>query len=391
MKELKPEELFILASAKIEPSAEEIERLNNLVPQIKNWDYTLKLAIENGMAPLVYKKIPLLGNGGMIPVGVKEKLQQVYFKTLSFGTILYQHFNEVAKAFRDNGIDVIPLKGIFLADYLYKDIGLRQLSDIDILVREENIPRCVEIMKGLGYVQEEERAKFFELNVDYIHCSHIVKGIAKFDLHRKIHKDIESYSVSIPDLWDYATKQFINGIQVLAFDIHHQLIHLCIHLEKHFGFEIVQYKCFCDIANILDRFNEQIDWSKLEELCAKYNCTPNVYKYLILTKDFFNAFMPNDVAIKFSKCLTDRFRNQFIEDFINKNSWKTVTVAQLKMKKGIYEKLKYFFGTVFPPVKFMVSRYRIKKQALLPIYYLYRVYIGIVQFSKYAFRRIKLR
>ena len=119
MKELKPEELFILASAKIEPSAEEIERLNNLVPQIKNWDYTLKLAIENGMAPLVYKKIPLLGNGGMIPVGVKEKLQQVYFKTLSFGTILYQHFNEVAKAFRDNGIDVIPLKGIFLADYLY--------------------------------------------------------------------------------------------------------------------------------------------------------------------------------------------------------------------------------------------------------------------------------
>ncbi|MDX9847230.1 MAG: hypothetical protein RBT74_09635, partial [Tenuifilaceae bacterium] len=81
MRKLQPEELFILACAKIEPSAGEIDRINNLIPLIRNWDYTLKLAIENGMAPLVHNKIPLLGNGSMVPEQIRKSLQQVYYKT----------------------------------------------------------------------------------------------------------------------------------------------------------------------------------------------------------------------------------------------------------------------------------------------------------------------
>jgi hypothetical protein len=387
MRKLIPEELFILACAKIEPSFEDIERINNLVPQIKKWDYTLKLAIENGMAPLVYKKIPLLSNGIMIPEKVKQSLQQVYYKTLSYGTVLYQNFNEVAETFSNAGIDVIPLKGIFLADYLYRDIGLRQLSDIDILVREENIPECVDIMKGLGYVQEEEKSKFFEENVDYIHCSHIVKGIAKFDLHRKIHKENESYTVKIQDFWESATEVVVNGAPVLALDIHHLIIHLCIHLEKHFGLEIVQYKCFCDIVNLLDKHADKIDWGKLEGLCTKYNCTFTIFKYLMLTKEFFNVYLPDEIVNKHSKCLSKNVIKQFVRNFIHKNSWETTSVAQLKMKNGINEKMRYFFRTVFPPVKFMVDRYRIKYMLSVPYYYFYRLFTGLEQYFKYISRR----
>lgn len=41
------------------------------------------------------------------------------------------------------GIDVIPLKGVFLSHQLYSDMGMRSSVDVDILVKPEHID-CAE-------------------------------------------------------------------------------------------------------------------------------------------------------------------------------------------------------------------------------------------------------
>ena len=74
-------------------------------------------------APLFYKKLPLLSNRSLIPSRCKDKLTQVYYLTLSRGIVHYEVMSLVTKLLQENRIDFLVLKGAYLAEKLYKDIG----------------------------------------------------------------------------------------------------------------------------------------------------------------------------------------------------------------------------------------------------------------------------
>jgi len=131
---LLPEDKLILSSIKINPSISELEQIDNLILEAKDWDYLIKTVIDRGIAPLLFKKLPSLKNRSLIPDIVQAKLQQTYYITISRGTLLLNYFQHIAKAFSNQGIPVVVLKGVYLSENLYHDIGLRQFSDIDLLV-----------------------------------------------------------------------------------------------------------------------------------------------------------------------------------------------------------------------------------------------------------------
>ncbi|MFZ4402459.1 MAG: hypothetical protein ACOYO1_20700, partial [Bacteroidales bacterium] len=79
---LTPEDKLLLSVVKIQPSVEELENINALLHQIKDWEGFTNNIIAHGSAPLLYKKLPLLGNANLIPANVKNQLQQAYYKTL---------------------------------------------------------------------------------------------------------------------------------------------------------------------------------------------------------------------------------------------------------------------------------------------------------------------
>ena len=133
---LTPTDQLLLSSVKIQPTSGDLERMNQLIPQITNWDDLAQMAIDRGMAPLLYKKLALLASASMIPDPAKQKLQGAYYLTLSRSMVLYDAFRKAAEAITAAGIQVVALKGIYLSEWLYKDIGLRQFSDIDLLVKK---------------------------------------------------------------------------------------------------------------------------------------------------------------------------------------------------------------------------------------------------------------
>ena len=148
---LSPASQLILSSAKLEPSVSELERLNDLIPQIENWDGLVAEIIARQTAPLFFKKLPLLTNRNLIPAEATAKLQQAYYRSLSRGMVLYSTFEKVAEAFCIAGIQVVVLKGIYLSEWLYGDIALRQFSDMDLLVKKEDALQCLSILKNLGF------------------------------------------------------------------------------------------------------------------------------------------------------------------------------------------------------------------------------------------------
>ena len=53
-------------------------------------------------------------------------------------------------ALADGGVQALPLKGPFLSERLYRDLGARVSADIDLLVARTDLAHAVEILAGLG-------------------------------------------------------------------------------------------------------------------------------------------------------------------------------------------------------------------------------------------------
>jgi hypothetical protein len=379
---LQPEDLFLLSCVKVEPTSTELKRINDLIPLIQDWDYLAKNSIDRGIAPLLFKKLPLLSASSVIPATVKVKLQQAYYKTCSRSMILYTHFCKIAEACSSQGIPVIALKGIYLSEWLYQDIGLRQFSDIDLLVKEEDGEKCLAVLAGLGYSPYGVNvSEFVKAQLEIIHFLPMVLDGVSVEIHIKLHRSAETYHVKVAALWENAVPATINGVQVYVLNLNDLLIHLCLHLDKHFKKRKIQFTCFNDITNLLDKQASMIDWPVFTELCRSYNCEDIVFKYIVLVNRFMYARVPDFIIQKYACLLTKKEEWLFCK-CLRGNAGVAITLSShfgtVKRLQGFLNRVRYIGDVLFPPKIFMVQKYKIKRPSLVLFYYPYRYFIGIM-------------
>lgn len=387
--ELSPEDKLILSCIKLHLNPSELEQLNELIPLLTDWDYLINTIIDRGIGPLLYTKLPHLSNSSQIPESVKTKLQQTYYKTFSRSTILYEHFRKIAGAFVAQNIPVIGLKGIYLSEWLYHDIGLRQFSDIDLLVKEEDALSCISMLEKMGYNKSESHLSEFilsEFEKDTIHYPPMISNGVSIELHIKLHSATEKFHLVGLELWKNALPATIHGVNVQALNATDLLIHLCLHLDKHFREGHVQFTCFNDITNLLEKYAETLNWNELIESCRLYNCEEVVFTYIVMVNTYMNAAVPTDIIQKYSVLLTEKDKQLFIK-YLKGDTVSLVSLSShfkyLKNVRSLSGKIRYIWGVLFPSRAFMVQAYNIKRPKLVLFYYPYRYYIGIMGVVNY--------
>lgn len=384
---LSQEDLLILSYIKINPSLAELEQINDLIPRVKDWNYLTKKAIEHQAGPLLYKKLPLLSNHKMIPAKVLSDLKQSWLKTLSRSMVLIEHFKLISEAFKAEDIPFIALKGILLSDWLYREIGLRQFSDMDLLVKEEDGQRCIDILEDMGYLSNDfDMTEFVKKNTDIVHYNPLVKNGVSVEIHIKIHGNSELYNVNVVDLWKNSKPVVIHGLETLKFDINDLLLHVCLHLDKHFCIGRTQFTGFYDITNLLTEHSTEIDWDLLKKDCIRYKASDHVYPYILLCAKYFNAPIPVSVRKEYSKFLNGKINRIFIRYMKEKMSinYTSYLLRSIKGNANFINSIHYLFDIVFPSRKFMIRRYQIRKESLFFLYYPIRLLIGL----KYVFTNI---
>ncbi|MDR0812316.1 MAG: nucleotidyltransferase family protein, partial [Paludibacter sp.] len=184
MQNLLPEEKLVFSSIKINPSDDELAGLNSLLAQVSDWQQAEKLLIDNSAAQFLYRKLPFLSNKTLIPDSVFVNLKQAYLHTFRFNFALYDAFSEAMKKFDENGVKIIPLKGVYLAEKLYSDIGLRQMSDIDLLVQAKDAEKAMKILGEMGYVSDNYYCDTPEERM--IHFPAMRRGEISFEIKRML-------------------------------------------------------------------------------------------------------------------------------------------------------------------------------------------------------------
>lgn len=377
---LNSEEKLILACVKIHPEQADLETINSLIPRIKNWERLIKNIIANGLGPLLYKKLPYLSNRNLLPDFAERRIYKSYLKTLSKNIKLYNAFEIVIKKFQQQNIPVIALKGIYLAENFYKDLSLRQMSDIDLLIHEEDKDLCFDILDELGFypydgIRTEETNGHSK---DLIHYkARINKQEISVELHIKIHHLNENYFVPVEELWNNKVQiPDKNYLNVYSLDFNHNLIHLILHLDKHFKSGHIQFTCFIDLVNILNEYIKSMDWAELGLLCKNYRCESIIFKYVILANRYFGIDIPETIHNEYKKLLRNETSKLFIRYICGYTIYKTFVSEYIIDLKSVTEsKLKISYLLLsklfFPPKSFLKNKYKIKYDALLVFYYPY--------------------
>jgi len=359
------EEQLILASVKITPSKQELEALDALIPLVDDWELTTSLLIERGIAPLLYKKLPLLSAREGIPELTRNKLQQAYFRTLTRTMVLYNAYYEIARAFSEQHVRLVALKGIYLSESLYHDIGLRQLSDIDLLISEKDGEQSLEILRQLGYVSLDNHnvSDFIESKSQRVHYTPMVRNEISVELHTKLHRVSETYHVSPESCMANSLPFSVQGTQAYGLNEYDLLIHLCVHLDKHFREGHVQFTCFMDISNLLEHYTDSFQWEVFLARCREFNCEAAVMKYLIMVHRFFNVTLSEEFIDAYSHLLTpsdEELFCKYLRGYTFEDEVKTAVpthIENLKNLNTISDVLTYLGHLLFPSKKFMVEKY----------------------------------
>ncbi|MCF8256630.1 MAG: nucleotidyltransferase family protein [Flavobacteriales bacterium] len=365
-KDLDAIDRLLLEASRVNLTGAQRGEVAALIPQITDWDRFAQRAITTHLAPLLFRTLSeWKGNG--VPAETISTFQSCYNKVLVTNIRMYALFSEIVQAWNAAGIEVIPLKGMYLAEAVYGDIGLRHLSDMDLLVKEEDVERCVEVAQNSGWevARFEHYSEEFALNFRSAHPVKFIKAGAAIELHIHVHSRGTSYHVAIDEYWEYSRRSVLDGCDIRAIHTIHLVQHLCIHLYKHLIAAEWKTSSFCDVREVLiSGFTEQ-DWHVLQLSSLRFNVWDEVQTVLWLGWNYWVIDVPPHLLADFGDAKVQQANALFLPFFklghIDEStrlerSWDKV-LERMGAMEGPVAKSRYLIGYLFPSDDYMKQRY----------------------------------
>ena len=122
-----------------------------------DWEDVIGIAYEF-LSPLVlYKNINRFNIRDRFRPKTIEKLKAYYLNTTAENVRRINDFLKLVHRFNQEGIKVVPLKGLSLILDTYFDEGLRATLDFDVFVQGSDVKRSMDILKDAGYEVDPDR------------------------------------------------------------------------------------------------------------------------------------------------------------------------------------------------------------------------------------------
>jgi len=167
----------------------------------------------------------------------------------------------VLQLFSDARIDMVVLRGQAVADMLYRPATSRPQTDIDVLIREQDVQRSIELLAGAGFSPLPGHPLLLarsEVLLD-VHIEPLgIERIASWSLLTPLRAE---------HFFHHARRQPLLGVDALCVDAALLLPYLGFHAMKH-SFESLVW--LWDIALLARRINDQQAWASVHEGIKTY-------------------------------------------------------------------------------------------------------------------------
>lgn len=141
------ENAFLRATARLVPAA----NASSLAAPF-DWAYALRAGDRQGITPLMHAFIQ--SSGLPAPPEVIAALHATYWQNHFRNRALMAELARILRAAAVARVDAMPLKGAVLAPLYYPAAALRPLSDLDFMIRPDDVERFATVLRDLGYREE---------------------------------------------------------------------------------------------------------------------------------------------------------------------------------------------------------------------------------------------
>ena len=334
-----PEVDLMLCCARTRSTPQTRVRIKEIATQGVDWRAFVQLATSHGVRPLVYQSLHS-ACWEALPEAARQELSHFYSANSAKNRFLAGELLYILQLFEAEHILAVPFKGPVLAAVFYRDLALREFTDLDILIREPDIPKAREILSNQGYRSSMASGVITpDVNVDELHSA--LTGIS-VELHWQFSPRRFVSSLAAEHVWNGIEPIVILGRQVWSFSSQDMFLFLAVHGGKHSWSSL---KWLCDLAEFI-RSNPELDWPRLfkraEALGAARTCRLGIY----LAAELMQAEVPSSVVCAVREDAQVRLLAQEVRQRIQETRDVDPIEGQifnLRLKERFRDKVRYVF------------------------------------------------
>lgn len=287
---------ILLAANDVKPGDAARNKLLGLMDRDFNQDRLIDMAVREGVAGLLYKNLIRAEVLGYLEHQHIEQLQSSYYLTVRFNLKLIYDLNEVLRHLNKKNIKVVLLQGIHLLQQIYKDIGLRPLTDIDLWVLPETRDLVGEVLVGLGFKSDRLYPNTYKKASTIIDINTHILWADRIKSRRML------LQANQTDLFKECRPMDFEEQKAYCLSRVDQIIYLSLHAIKHYAGRLIW---LVDIKNLLKDWRVS-DWELLSTRCKELGQERVFYYILFLLSQLFDSRPPAEVHTDLDDFSTNR-------------------------------------------------------------------------------------
>ena len=330
---------ILLAVSDTNPADRQNQKLLGLLSQHFDQDRLVEMAVCEGVAGLLYKNLKKIGVLGYLGHRQIEKLQSFYYSAVRLNLKLLHDLKEILQKLNQSKTRVVLLQGIPLLQQIYKDIGLRPLTDIDLWVLPEYFSGVENTLVKLGYRNDPFYPKTFKRNSTLIDVNTHILWTDRIKNRRFL------INTGQKDIYENCRTIDIEGQTADCLSRTDQIIYLSLHAFKH---NLDRLIWLVDINNLLKEW-EASDWVALAKRSRELGIR-HVVSYILFYLDhlFEFPFPPDARAIYENEKISYLERHILRKRLLGKPLPVWGSLILLPLEKSLYRRVSFILESLFP-------------------------------------------
>ncbi len=334
-----------------------------VVPEKFDWADALNTARRHQVMPMLYYGVQY--SNIIPPPEIMQKLELETYKNVAVSQNQLYALEQMYKAFDENEIDYMPLKGSVLK-FVYPKPELRPMGDADILIRQEQYEKIRPVMTALGF------SEILESDHEIVWDK---KGILHVELHKRL---IPSYN---KDYYEYYGDgwRFAEHKEKCRYDMRDEdnYIYLFTHYAKHYRDGGIGIRHMTDLY-VFSSARPELDYGYITKEFEKLQ----LLEFFKNTKHTLDVWFGGETPDNMSDFITAKIFGSGSYGTYNAHLLSAALKTSGPKSNKAEIKKTLILNRMFPPYKSMLSRYKCleKHPALLPL-------MWFVRFLQMPFRR----
>jgi hypothetical protein len=266
------------------------------------WDGLVMSAMRSGLASVALDAIRRGWPDEPVPDTARRRLESARLATAVQNAILLHQLGAVLRACHACAVPVIVLKGAYLLGAYYPDVSFRAMSDVDIMVRREDLGRMDTILLDLGLQRSGDHEKAKREHYHVLYDGGSGARVAHVEVHWSILKS-RCFPIDVEALWRRARPVTVAGEPALALSPEDSMLHLSYHATYSHMLRDGLRSPY-DLAMILEAEGDHLDWAALVRESRSWGMDRCLYLMLRLATDLLGCRVPDAVMRDLSPGVT---------------------------------------------------------------------------------------